>query len=208
MKRGPSADAGENVPSAYTRARSPAHQTRTSRAGGLDTEPMAPSASELLSIAGRAAAVYIAVLIGLRLMGKRELGQMTVFDLVVVLLLANAVQNAMVGADTSLQGGLVAAFVLLILNRAVAALRLHSGVWGRLIEGTPTVLVQEGHILDAAVRREGVERSQIEMAIREHGIDGIGDVRLAVMEIDGSISVVPKGSTVIRTRRHVRQIRH
>jgi uncharacterized membrane protein YcaP (DUF421 family) len=169
---------------------------------------MDPSMGDLLVIAGRAAIVYVAILVGLRLMGKRELGQMTVFDLVVVLLLANAVQNAMVGADTSVQGGLVAAFVLLALNRLVAAARLHSGVWGRLVEGSPTVLVQEGHVLDAAVRKEGLERAQIEMAMREHGVADFSDVRLAVMETDGSISIVPRGSTVIRTRKHVRQIRH
>lgn len=169
---------------------------------------MDPSAGELLTIAGRAAIVYVAVFIGLRLMGKRELGQMTVFDLVVVLLLANAVQNAMVGADTSVQGGLVAAFVLLATNRAVAAARLHSGAWGRLIEGSPTVLVQDGHILDAAIRKEGLERSQVEMAMREHGIASIKEVRLAVMETDGSISIVPRDSKVIRTRKNVRQIRH
>lgn len=169
---------------------------------------MSPDAGELLTIAGRAAIVYIAVLIGLRLMGKRELGQMTVFDLVVILLLANAVQNAMVGADTSVQGGLVAAFVLLVINRVVAAVRLHSGVWGRLIEGSPTVLVQEGQILDAAVRKEGLERAQVEVAMREHGVANVEDVQLAVMETDGSISIVPRGARVIRTRKHVRQIRH
>ena len=169
---------------------------------------MEPSLEELIAIAGRAAVVYIALLAGLRVMGKRELGQMTVFDLVVVLLLANAVQNAMVGSDTSVQGGLVAAFVLLVVNRLVAAARLHSGVWGRLIEGSPTVLIQEGQVLDAAVRKEGLERTQIEMAMREHGIDSLSDVRLAVMETDGSISIVPRGATVIRTRKHVRQIKH
>jgi uncharacterized membrane protein YcaP (DUF421 family) len=169
---------------------------------------MNPDPGELLTIAARAAIVYVALLIGLRLMGKREIGQMTVFDLVVVLLLANAVQNAMVGADTSVQGGLVAAFVLLVANRAIAAARFHSAAWGRLVEGSPTVLIQEGQILDAAVRKEGLERAQVEMAMREHGVASTADVRLAVMETDGSISIVPRDSKVIRTRKHVRQIRH
>jgi uncharacterized membrane protein YcaP (DUF421 family) len=169
---------------------------------------MNPDAGELLTIAGRSAIVYVALLMGLRLMGKREIGQMTVFDLVVVLLLANAVQNAMVGPDTSVQGGLVAAFVLLGANRAVAATGLHSVTWGRLIEGNPTVLIQEGRILDAAVRKEHLERAQVEMAMREHGVASIADVQLAVLETDGSISVVPRDSKVVRTRKHVRQIRH
>ena len=101
----------------------------------------------------------------------------------------------------------MAAFVLLRINRLVAAVRLHSGVWGRLIEGSPTVLIQEGQVLDAAVRKEGLERSQVEMALREHGIANLSDVRLAVMETDGSISIVPRQATVIRTRKHVRQIK-
>jgi uncharacterized membrane protein YcaP (DUF421 family) len=169
---------------------------------------MSPDAGELLTIAGRAAIVYVALFLGLRLMGKREMGQMTVFDLVVVLLLSNAVQNAMVGPDTSVQGGLVAALVLLVANRVVAAVRLHSIVWGRLIEGNPTVLIHDGQILDAAVRKEGLERAQVEMAMREHGVAGVADVQLAVLETDGSISIVPRASKVIRTRKHVRQIRH
>jgi uncharacterized membrane protein YcaP (DUF421 family) len=161
-----------------------------------------------LDIVLRTAAVYLALLIGLRLTGKRELGQMTVFDLVVVLLLANAVQNAMVGPDTSLWGGLIAAAVLLLLNRAVATLRLQHGAWGRFLEGTPTVLVQEGQFLDPALRKEGIEREQVLMAMREHGVADIDEVQLAVLENDGSISVVPKSSRMIRTRKHVRQIKH
>jgi uncharacterized membrane protein YcaP (DUF421 family) len=156
----------------------------------------------------RSAVVYVALFIGLRLMGKRELGQMTVFDLVVVLLLANAVQNAMVGPDTSLWGGLIAAAVLLILNKAVASLRLRWGVWGRILEGTPTVLVQSGQFLDPALRKQGLERSQVMMAMREHGVPDINEVQLAVLETDGAISIVPKDARVIRTRKHVRQIRH
>jgi uncharacterized membrane protein YcaP (DUF421 family) len=164
--------------------------------------------SSELAIVVRAAVIYVALLLGLRLMGKRELGQMTVFDLVVILLIANAVQNAMVGANVSLAGGLVAAGVLLVLNRGVSLLRLHSMGWGRLLEGTPTVLIQEGQFLDPALRKEGLERAQVEMAMREHGVDRTDDVRLAVLETDGSISIVPADSRVMRTRKHVRQIKH
>jgi uncharacterized membrane protein YcaP (DUF421 family) len=156
----------------------------------------------------RSAVVYITLFVGLRLMGKRELGQMTVFDLVVVLLLANAVQNAMVGPDTSLWGGLIAAAVLLGLNKGVAVLRFHRDAWGRLMEGTPTVLVQGGQFLDPALRKEGIERTQVLMAMREHGIGDIEEVQLAVLETDGSISIVPKEARMIRTRKHVRQIKH
>jgi uncharacterized membrane protein YcaP (DUF421 family) len=165
-------------------------------------------ATGAVEIVLRTTLVYVVVLAGLRLAGKRELGQMTVFDLVVVLLIANAVQNAMTGPDFSVQGGLIAAGVLLVLNRLIAIVRIHNESWGRLLEGMPTVLVQDGQFLEPRLRKEGLERSQIEMAIREHGIEDLGQVRLAVLETDGSISVVPATSPVVRTRRHVRQIRH
>jgi uncharacterized membrane protein YcaP (DUF421 family) len=171
-------------------------------------EVMFEAGAPIWEIAIRTVLIYIGVFVGLRVMGKREIGQMTVFDLVVVLLIANAVQNAMVGPDTSVQGGLVAAGVLLGANRGLAALRLHGGVWGRLVEGNPTVLVQDGQYLDAALRKEGLECSQVEMAMREHGIDEVQSVRLAVLETDGSISIVPKTARMIRTRKHVRQIPH
>src|SRR2546426_8794920 len=115
----------------------------------------------------RSVLVYIAVFAGLRLMGKRELGQMTVFDLVVILLIANAVQSAMVGSDVSIEGGVLAALVLLVANRAVAALRLRGGVWGRLIEGTATVLVSNGEVVQPHLRKEGIDREELEAAIRE-----------------------------------------
>jgi uncharacterized membrane protein YcaP (DUF421 family) len=169
---------------------------------------MTEMATPALQIVARTLLVYGGVLIGLRLMGKRELGQMTVFDLVVILLIANAVQNAMVGPDVSVQGGLLAAAVLLVINRVVATLRIHGGVWGRLLEGTPTVLVQDGQFLEPALRKEGLERRQVLMAMREHGIESIEQVKLAVLEMDGSISIVPREARVMRTRKHVRQIRH
>ena len=159
-------------------------------------------------VALRTLAVYGAVFVGLRLMGKREIGQMTVFDLVVVLLIANAVQNAMVGTDTSLQGGILAAFVLLVVNRLVALVRLRGGRFGRIIEGTPTVLVQDGRFVEPHLRREGVDREELEMAAREHGIPSMKGVKLAVLEVDGSISIVPEGSTIHRVPRRVRQLKH
>jgi uncharacterized membrane protein YcaP (DUF421 family) len=155
----------------------------------------------------RTVGVYLAVYVGLRFMGKRELGQMTVFDLVVTLLIANAVQNAMVGPDVSLTGGVLAAFVLLAVNRGVAALRLRGEFWGRLLEGTPTVLIEDGDFVVPHLRKEGMERSELEMAMREHGVQSVKEVKLAVLETDGSISIVPRSSPMVRTRKHVRQFR-
>lgn len=151
--------------------------------------------------------IYFAVFLGLRVMGKRELGQMTVFDFVVILLIANAVQNAMVGPDTSVLGGVIAAFVLLGINRVISALRMSSGIWGKLLEGTPTVLVQDGEFVEPHLRKEGLDRAELEMAMREHGVDAVSKVKLAVLETDGSISIVPQESLVVRTRRHVRQFK-
>jgi uncharacterized membrane protein YcaP (DUF421 family) len=159
------------------------------------------------AVVARTLLVYVGVFVGLRLAGKRELGQMTVFDLVVVLLIANAVQNAMVGPDFSVQGGLLAALTLLVANRVIALARLRGGVWGRLIEGTPTVLVEDGELIEPRLRREGLEPQELEMVIREHGVDALSDVKLAVLETDGSISIVPMGTRVVRTAKHIRQTR-
>jgi uncharacterized membrane protein YcaP (DUF421 family) len=160
------------------------------------------------NIALRATAVYLVILLGLRLAGKREIGQMTVFDLVVLLLLANAVQNAMVGPDTSLVGGLLAAAVLLVLNAIVARLRLRWRRIRQLVEGTPTVLVLHGEEIEGHVKREGLDHETLEAAFREHGVASIKDVEMAVLEIDGSISVVPTGGTTKRVRRPLKFLRN
>jgi uncharacterized membrane protein YcaP (DUF421 family) len=144
-------------------------------------------------IAMRTVVIYLAILVGLRLSGKREIGQMTVFDLVVLLLIANAVQNAMVGPDTSLAGGLLAAAVLLVLNAVVARLRLRWPRLRRLVEGSPTLLVLRGQAIAEHLRREGLDQETLEAALREHGVADMSDVEMAVLEIDGSISVVPTG---------------
>jgi len=160
------------------------------------------------SVALRTAAVYVAILIGLRLAGKREIGQMTVFDLVVLLLLANAVQNAMVGPDTSLLGGIIAAAVLLIVNTALARLRLHSTRLRRLVEGTPTLLVLRGEVIVQHMQREGLDEETLEAALREHGVASLREVEMAVLEIDGSISVVPTGGQMKRVKKPLKFLRH
>jgi uncharacterized membrane protein YcaP (DUF421 family) len=159
------------------------------------------------AILARAALVYVAVLIGLRLTGKRQIGQMAPFDLVLILLIANAVQNAMVGSDTSLVGGLLAAGVLLGLNLAVSRLNQVFPVFRRLAEGGPVVLVSQGVVNERALRREAIDENELEQAVREHGVGELEDVEMAVLEVDGSISVVPKDRDVIRTRRRFRQVR-
>ncbi len=155
----------------------------------------------------RTAAVYLVILAGLRLAGKREVGQMTVFDLVVLLLIANAVQNAMVGPDTSLSGGILAALVLLALNALLVRLRLR---WPRLrqvVEGSPTLLVLHGQVLEEHLRKEGLDSVILDEALREHGVSDVSSVEMAVLEIDGSISVVPASSKSQHTRHPLKYLK-
>lgn len=155
-------------------------------------------------LALRSAVIYLALLIGLRLFGKREVGQFTLFDLVMVLLVANAVQPAMTGPDTSVTGGLIIIATLLLLNRGAGWVRLRSPFFRRILESHPTVIAQDGHWLPDALRKEGLEEDEAEMALREHGLDSVNDTKLAVLELDGTISIVPTGSHTIRTRRRLR----
>jgi uncharacterized membrane protein YcaP (DUF421 family) len=143
-----------------------------------------------LEIVLRTLVIYIIILVGLRLAGKREIGQMNAFDLVVLLLIANAVQNAMVGPDTSLIGGILAAVVLLITNAIVARLRLRFPVLRRWAEGSPTLLVLHGRILRKHMIQEGIDEDSLMASIREHGLSDLSEVDIAVLEIDGSISVI------------------
>jgi len=146
--------------------------------------------AQLLEIALRVAIIYAVVLIGIRLTGKREVGQMTPFDLVLLLLISNAVQNAMTGPDTSITGGLVAALTLLILNAAVSRLGWKHKALRRIIEGNPTLLVYNGGVIKENLDREHITSGELHQALREHGVSSISDVYMATLEIDGAISVL------------------
>jgi uncharacterized membrane protein YcaP (DUF421 family) len=147
-----------------------------------------PGGSVLLQIVLRTGVIYLLVLIGVRLSGKREVGQMTPFDLTLLLLLSNSVQNAMTGPDTSLLGGAVAACTLLVLNYGVAAVSGSNRRLRRLIEGQPTLLIHDGKIIEPHMARERVSMDELHRALREHGINNCDQVALAVLEVDGSIS--------------------
>jgi uncharacterized membrane protein YcaP (DUF421 family) len=167
----------------------------------------APTWKGAAVIAGKTAVIYAFLVVGLRLLGKRALGQMNIYDLVVIIVLANAVQNAMVGNDTSLACGLVAAMTLLALNRIVTTVLARSPRAERLMVGDPLVLVSNGKVVEGSMRKAGVTEDQIMEALREHELDDLSRVRLAVLETDGTISVVPDEATVHRTRRHYRGLR-
>ena len=161
-----------------------------------------------LGIIIRTTVVYLVILIGLRLSGKREIGQMTIFDLVVLLLIANAVQNAMVGSDTSLTGGILAATVLLAVNLIVARLRLRWPRLRRWVEGTPTLLILHGKIIPKRLLREGIDEETLLAILREHGLTEIDEVEMAVLEIDGSISVVPVDKGSYRVKKPLKYLKH
>ncbi len=157
-------------------------------------------------IIARTLIIYASLLLVLRVAGKREIGQMATFDLVVILLISNAVQNAMVGSDVSVTGGLIAAGALIGANYGVATARERVTWLREAVEGSPTVVVSDGKLMRQNIRREGLAEEEVLMAIREHGLDSIGEVRLAVLETDGSISVVQagNGSTTGQPRKRTR----
>lgn len=154
-------------------------------------------------LAVRSTVVYFAFLVALRVFGKREVGQFTLYDLVLILLVANAVQPAMTGPDSSLAGGLIIIGTLVVANFGVSQLdRLP--LFHRLLRDAPTTIVQEGKLLEEACRREGVDLEDVETAVREHGLSDLKEVKLGVLEPDGNISIIghdEKPSTVPARRR-------
>lgn len=151
---------------------------------------LTPGARTLLEIALRTGVIYFLVLIGIRLSGKREVGQMTPFDLTLLLLLSNSVQNAMTGPDTSLAGGAVAAATLLVLNYLVAEVAGVNRRFRKFIQGQPSLLVHDGQIIASHLAREHITMDALQSALREHGVATYKDAALAVLEVDGSISVL------------------
>ncbi len=140
----------------------------------------------------RTLVVYLFILVGFRLTGKREVGQLAPFDFALILLIANAVQNAMVGPDTSLAGGLVAAAVLLAANSLLGRLAAnHRGV-ERLLRGQARILVNRGQPDERSLHAESVSHAELLQALRENGCATLADCRLAVLEVDGTISVIPQ----------------
>ncbi len=156
----------------------------------------------------RTAIVYLAFVLVLRIFGKRELGQFTIFDLALLLLAANALQPAMTGPDTSVLGGLVILGSVFVLNWLTAQARDRVPWVRRLLEPEPTVLARDGAWVAAAVHKEDLDPVDLAAALRQHGLERVEDARLVVLEQDGSISVVPRESDqeALRRRRRPRRI--
>lgn len=154
-------------------------------------------------IAVRTIAIYLAIFLPLRLLGKRQLGQFTIYDLVFVLLVANSVQPAITGPDSSLGGGLVIIFTLVAVNLAVSRLELIPALH-RVFMPEPAVIIKGGAFIDSAMRREQVDRDECETAIREHGLPDVSQVALGVLEPDGTISIVPTDARLMHSKRRIR----
>ncbi len=159
-----------------------------------------------LELVVRSVVVYALFLAALRLSGKRELGQFTIFDLALVLLAANALQPAITGPDASVAGAAVIIATLFVLNHAVAVARARSAFVRRLLDPRPTTVARDGRWLDDAIDGEDLSVDDLAAALREHGLESIDEVRLAVLEQDGSISVVPRDGRAIRI--HTRRRRY
>lgn len=136
------------------------------------------------------AAVYLFIVISIRLFGKTEIAQLSVADLVFIMLLSNAVQNAMVGSDTSLMGGLVAAGTLFVINAIFKECMYRIPWFGHVMQGESVMLIYQGKVNDTNMRKAKLTTNELLEAIREHGVAKIADVNLAVLEVDGNISVL------------------
>ncbi len=160
----------------------------------------------LIEIVLRTVAVYVFMIIAIRVFGKKELAQLSVIDLVFILLISNSVQNAMVGPDTSLDGGLVAAGALFLVNYTLKQILYRSKKISSFIQGESLLLIYEGVVNSANCEKAEITIQELEAAVREHGARDIQRVDLAVLEVDGNISVISEDyqtkSKVSHPRKH------
>jgi len=157
-----------------------------------------------LDIVLRSAAVYVFMVVALRVFGKKELSQLNTFDVILILLISNAVQNAMVGPNVSLAGGLVAAAVLFVLNFIFKKMIRRSSLVSEWLGDKPEILVHEGKADFKMLARLDITSDELMEAIREHGVEHITDVKLAMLEPDGNISII-SGVGELKQTRHKRR---
>lgn len=154
----------------------------------------------------RTLCVYVFLLTGLRVAGKRELGQFNPFDLVVLLLLSNTVQNAIIGNDNSLLGGIVGASALLVINWVVVRYLYSHPVVARWLEGDADVLIHKGELKVSRLKRELITHGELEAAARRQGIDGLDKVEMCRLEVGGALTFVAKTPTDDE-RRHMQLLK-
>ena len=141
-------------------------------------------------IALKSIAVYVFIVAAIRVFGKKEFAQLSVVDVVFILLISNSVQTAMVGDDTSLSGGLVAALALFAMNYVFKRISLGSESISKVIDGEPIMLIYNGEVRPNALKEASISLEQLKAVVREHGVEEISDVNLAIFEVDGNISVL------------------
>ncbi len=141
-------------------------------------------------IALKSIAVYVFIVAAIRVFGKKEFAQLSVVDVVFILLISNSVQTAMVGEDTSLTGGLVAALALFAMNYVFKRLSLGSESISKVIDGEPILLIYNGQVRPNALKEASISLEQLKAVVREHGVEEVSDVNLAIFEVDGNISVL------------------
>lgn len=151
--------------------------------------------NEYLNIIVRSLCVYLFMVAGIRIFGKNQLSQLNAGDVVLLLLISNAVQNAMVGENTSLEGGLIAAFVLFLANFLLKKLMFKNPKVKSFLESDPIILIKDGKVLAENLEKAEISMDELEESIREHGVETVAEVRLSVMEVDGNISVVSENET-------------
>jgi uncharacterized membrane protein YcaP (DUF421 family) len=144
------------------------------------------------------------MIIALRIFGKKELSQLNTVDVILILLISNSVQNAMVGANTSLYGGIIAAFSLFLINYIFKKVMLKSKFIKELVQDKPEVLIHNGKIEFKTIARLGITAEELEEAMREHGIEYYKEVKLAMFEIDGNISII-SGNENLKQTHHKRK---
>ncbi len=141
-------------------------------------------------IAFRTVFIYLFILLGLRLAGKRHMGELSPYSLVLILLVSEAAQNAMSGGDESLTGGLIGIGSLLLLNYLIGLFASKSRRIDRFVDGRATILINRGKILKENMRRERVGNYDLREVLRENGVISPSHVRLAMLEVDGNISII------------------
>ncbi|MFM6948117.1 MAG: DUF421 domain-containing protein [Aquirufa sp.] len=155
-----------------------------------------------LIIALKSIAVYVFIVAAIRVFGKKEFAQLSVVDVVFILLISNSVQNAMVGSDSSLEGGLVAAFALFVMNFLLKKITQYNSTLKTFVEGEPILLIYDGKLNDVGLKKAQISLDELEAAIREHGVDNISHVNLSILETDGNISVLSDNYKKTTRRRH------
>ncbi len=161
--------------------------------------------SPFADIVLRSLAVYFFMIIALRVFGKKELSQLNIADIILVLLISNAVQNAMVGSDTSLAGGLMAAGSLFLINMIFKRVMARSSWIKNWVQDKPEILIHNGKVEYKALAKLGISSEELDEAMREHGVEHHKDVKLAMFEIDGNISII-SGDESLKQTRHKRKI--